>query len=85
MKRCAFQLEGILMVNWREDVEFCYVLFMLISGIVTFFSLDGWTGMIFAGGAVVVLVVFEAIAGFVTFETDWAIGRWDKLGKNRPK
>lgn len=73
------------MVNWREDVEFCYVLFMLISGIVTFFSLYGWTGMIFAGGAVVVLVVCEAIAAFIAFETDWALGRWDKLGKNRPK
>ena len=73
------------MVNWREDVEFCYVLFMLISGIVTFFSLYNQTGMITAGGAVVGLVVFEAIAGFIAFETDWAIGRWDKLGKNQPK
>ena len=41
--------------------------------------------MTFAGGAAAVLVVCEAIAGFIAFETDWAIGRWDKLGKNRPK
>jgi hypothetical protein len=73
------------MVNWREDIEFCYVLFMLVSGIVTFFSLYGWTGMIFAGGADVALVVCEAIAGFIAFETDWAINRWDKLGKTQRK
>ena len=73
------------MVNWREDVEFCYVLTVLIVGIVTFFSLYGWTGMIFAAGADVVLVVCMGIAGLIAFETDWAINRWDKLGKRQPK
>ncbi len=67
------------MVNWREDFEFCYVLAMLIAGIVTFFSLYNWTGMIFAAGADVVLIVCMAVAGFVAFETDWAIARWEKF------
>jgi hypothetical protein len=75
----------MLMVNWREDIEFIYVLIILVSGIVTFFSLYEWTGMIFAGAADAVLIVCEAAAGFIAFETDWAIARWDKLGKNQPK
>ena len=73
------------MVNWREDVEFCYVLFMLISGIVTFFTIYNRAGTVIAAGGTVGLVIFEAIAAFIAFETDWAIRRWDKLGKSQPK
>ncbi len=67
------------MVNWREDFEFCYVLAMLVAGVVTFFSLYNWTGMVFAGAADIVLIVCMALSGYVAFETDWALGRWEKF------
>lgn len=69
------------MVNWREDVEFVYVLFMLVSGIVVFFVLYDRTSIELSGAGVVALVLIEGLIGFVAFETDWAINRWDKLGK----
>jgi len=73
------------MVNWREDVEFCYVMFMLISGIVVFFGIYDRAGTITAAEGTVGLVIFYAIAGFIAFETDWAMREWEKLGKKRPK
>jgi hypothetical protein len=71
----------MLMVNWREDVEFFYVLFMLVSGIVAFFSLYELRGVEFAGVVVVAIVLVEAAIGFVLFESDRAVARWEKLGK----
>lgn len=73
------------MVNWREDVEFFYVLFMLISGIVAFFTLYESEGLLLAGVAVVIVVLVEGAVGFAVFETDRAIANWEKLGKNDPK
>jgi hypothetical protein len=73
------------MVNWREDVEFGYVLFMLVSGIVVFFVLYDRTSIELSGAGVVALVLIEGLIGFVAFETDWAINRWDKLGKKLSK
>jgi TctA family transporter len=73
------------MVNWREDVEFFYVLFMLISGIVAFFTLYESEGLLLAGVAVVIVVLVEGAIGFAVFETDRAIANWEKLGKNDPK
>jgi hypothetical protein len=74
----------MLMVNWREDVEFCYVLFILISAIVVFFSFYDSKGVMFAGGVAVILVVVEAVIGVAAFETDRAISAWEKIGKNEP-
>ncbi len=73
------------MVNWREDVEFIYVLFMLVSGIVVFFVLYDRSGIELAGGGVAGMVVAEGIIGFIVFETDWAVGRWEKLAKRLEK
>ena len=73
------------MVNWREDVEFVYVLFMLVSGIAVFFVLYDRTSIELSGAGVVALVLIEGLIGFVGFETDWAINRWDKLGKKLSK
>jgi hypothetical protein len=72
------------MVNWREDVEFCYVLFILISAIVVFFIFYESKGVVFAGEIAAVLVVVEAIVCVAAFETDWAIKAWEKIGKNEP-
>lgn len=69
------------MVNWREDVEFCYVLFMLISAIVAFFSLYETMGIPIAGVVVAVVVVVEGGIAFAAFESDRAIARWEKLEK----
>ncbi len=74
----------MLMVNWREDAEFIYVLFMLVSGVVAFFILYDRTSIELAGAGTAVAVLIEAAIGFGAFETDWAIARWDKLGKNPP-
>jgi hypothetical protein len=74
----------MLMVNWREDVEFCYVLFILISAIVVFFNFYDSKGVIFASEIAVVLVVVEAVIGVATFETDRAIATWEKIGQNEP-
>jgi len=72
------------MVNWRENVEFCYVLFVLISGVVAFFTLYARTSMIYAGIWVVIIVVIQGVIGAIAFETDWAIAEWEKLGKKKP-
>jgi hypothetical protein len=72
------------MVNWRENVEFCYILFMLISAIVIFFNFYDSQGVMFAGGVAAILVVVEAVIGVATFETDRAIAAWEKIGNNEP-
>ncbi len=71
-----------LMVNWREDVEFCYILFILISAIVIFFVFYESKGVMFAGEVAVAIVVIEAIICLAAFETDWALKAWEKIGKN---
>jgi hypothetical protein len=55
---------------------------MLVSGIAAFFSLYEVQGLQMTGLIVVVIVVVEAIVGFTVFETDFAIERWGKAGKN---
>jgi hypothetical protein len=74
----------MLMVNWREDVEFCYALAILISAIVVFFNFYDSNGLIFAGGVAAILVVIEVVIGVAAFETDRAIATWEKIGKNEP-
>ena len=70
------------MVNWREDVEFCYILFILISAIVVFFIFYDSKGLVFAGEVAVVIVIVEAVICVAVFETDWALNAWEKIGKN---
>jgi hypothetical protein len=73
------------MVNWREDVEFFYALFMLVSAIVIFFYLYDTQGLQFAGIAVGITVLVEAGICFIAFESDRAIANWEKLEKDHPK
>jgi hypothetical protein len=67
------------MVNWRENVEFFYVLFILLSGIGAFFAFYEQSGIQIAGVAVFIVVVIETIIGLAVFETDRAIAKWKKL------
>lgn len=69
------------MVNWRENIEFCYVFIMLIAGIVVFFSLYESRGVEFTGIVVAVMSLILAGVGFAAFESDKAIAKWEKLGK----
>jgi hypothetical protein len=82
-KKAELQLRGrYLMVNWRENIEFCYGLFILISAIVVFFNFYNSKGVIFAGEVAVAITITEIVIGVAAFETDWAINRWEKIGKN---
>ncbi len=72
------------MVNWREDVEFFYVLFILVSAIVLFFYLYDTKGLPIAGIGVAVTVLIEAAIGFAAFESDHAITAWGKIEKEQP-
>ena len=69
------------MVNWREDVEFVYVLFILISTILVFFYLYDTKGLPYASITVAVIVLVEVAIGLAAFESDHAIAGWEKLGK----
>jgi len=71
----------MLMVNWREDVEFFYGLVMVVSLIVAFFRLYPWWGIPTATATVVGIGVVEGIVGFVVFESEPAVERWNKLTK----
>jgi hypothetical protein len=71
------------MVNWREDVEFIYFLSMLISSIVIFFNFYETSSVELAGGIVVAIVLIEGLLGFIAFESNFAIVRWERLEKNK--
>lgn len=71
------------MVNWREDIEFFYVLSMLISSIVVFFYFYDTRGLQFAGIAAFIIVLVEVVIGFASFETDRAMTAWEKIGKDQ--
>jgi hypothetical protein len=73
----------MLMVNWREDVEFIYFLSMLVSSIVVFFNFFETNSIEFAGEIVAVIVLIEALLGLIAFESNFAIARWDRLEKNQ--
>ncbi len=75
---------GRWMVNWREDIEFIYVLAMLVSSILVFFNLYDTRGLQTAGEWVVIIVVVEAVAGLIAFESDFAIARWERAEKSQP-
>ncbi len=72
------------MVNWREDVEFFYVLFMLVSNIGVFFILYNSTSLTLAAVSVVIIVLIEAAIAFAAFESDKAIANWERFGKKEP-
>jgi len=72
------------MVNWREDVEFVYGLFMLISCIVVFFILYDSMGLTLAAVVTVVVVLVEVGIAFAAFESDKAMANWERLGKKEP-
>ncbi len=69
------------MVNWREDIEFVYALFMLVSCIVVFFVLYDSMSLTLAAVATGVIVLVEAAIAFAALESDTAIANWEKLGK----
>ena len=71
------------MVNWREDIEFIYVLSLLVSSIVVFFHYYESVGLQFAGEVVFVIVLVAALVGLIVFESNFAISRWEKLEKNQ--
>ncbi len=72
------------MVNWREDIEFIYVLSMLVSSIIVFFELYNLYGLQLAAEVVVGAVLLEVLVGAFAFESPYAIHRWEKLEKNQP-
>jgi hypothetical protein len=78
-------MREILMVNWRENVEFCYALFVLISAISIFFFFYEPNGLPYASSVVALVVFVEILFGLAAFETDWAIAKWEKFeaGQNQ--
>jgi hypothetical protein len=73
------------MVNWREDIEFIYVLIMLVSSIVVFFTIYDFAGLTVAAVVVAVLLMAEIGVAFVAFETQGAIKSWEKIEKKNDK
>jgi hypothetical protein len=73
------------MVNWREDVEFIYVLAILVSAIVVFFYMYDFAGLPTSAGVAIGVVVVLALIGAAAFETDRAIATWEKLFKEEKK
>jgi hypothetical protein len=71
----------MLMVNWREDVEFFYVLAMIVSLVIVFFNLYPSWGIPTAAATTAVIGVIEAIIGFAAFESERAVEKWSKLTK----
>jgi hypothetical protein len=70
------------MVNWREDIEFCYALAILISGILIFFGFYDSRGLQYAGELSGGIVAVMIIVGVGVFETDRARAIWDRLEKS---
>jgi hypothetical protein len=71
----------MLMVNWREDVEFFYFLIMTVSIVMVFFNLYPLWGIPTAAVTTAVVGVIEAIIGFAAFESERAVEKWNKLTK----
>jgi hypothetical protein len=71
----------MLMVNWREDVEFFYVLLMIVSLVIVFFNLYPSWGIPTAAATTAAIGVIEAIIGFAAFESERAVEKWSKLTK----
>ncbi len=71
------------MVNWREDVEFIYVLIMLVSSIVVFFVIYQAGSMALAAVTVAIALVVEGIILYAAFESPKAIVSWEKLEKKK--
>jgi hypothetical protein len=69
------------LVNWRENIEFFYVLGMLISNIVIFFTLYDNYGLMVSSLAVAAIILIEAEIAYSAFETEKAIARWEKIGR----
>ena len=69
------------MVNWREDVEFFYGLFMVVSLFIAFNSLYPLWGIATAAATVVTIGAVEAVVGFAVFESERAVEKWNKLTK----
>jgi uncharacterized membrane protein YhaH (DUF805 family) len=72
----------MLMVNWKEDVEFFYCLFVLVSLIIAFFAAYPLVGVELAAVIVVILGLVEGIIGFAVFESEPALNRWAKMSKS---
>ncbi len=73
------------MVKWREDVEFIYVLIMLISSIVVFFTIYDSAGLTVSAVVVAILLFAEIGVAFLAFETEGATKSWDRLEKKNEK
>ena len=69
------------MVNWREDLEFVYALFVLVSIIVIFFTLYDSSGLVLASLVGVVVGFAEIMFATVAFESERARTNWENLGK----
>jgi hypothetical protein len=70
------------MVNWREDVEFCYALAILVSAILIFFGFYDSRGLQYAGELAGGIVAVLIIVGVGVFETDRARDVWERLEKS---
>ena len=76
---------GVATVNWREDVEFIYVLCILVSGVILFFHFYNNMGLSTAGTIMVGIVLVELVAAYLAFETDRAISNWEKIERGTPE
>ena len=73
------------MANLRENVEFFYGLAVVISIVVVFFRLYPVWGLTMEIGVTVAVGVVEAVIGFVAFESEEAIERWNRMSKKQPE
>jgi|WetSurMetagenome_2_1015567.scaffolds.fasta_scaffold35849_3 hypothetical protein len=73
------------MVKWREDIEFIYILIMLVSSIVVFFTIYDFAGFTVGAVVVAVLLIAEIGVAFVAFETEAATKSWERLEKKNDK
>ena len=69
------------MVNWKENVEFIYAMFMLVSLVIAYFNVYPLIGVQIGAGITVVIGVIEGIVGFVLFESGRAQKKWGKMGQ----
>ena len=74
--------ELVSVVNWKEDFEFLYCLFMLVSLIAIFFSLYDSLGAQSSAIALVMVGLVEAVFGFFLFGSSLTSRLWNKLGKS---
>jgi hypothetical protein len=73
------------MVKWREDIEFIYVLIMLVSSIVVFFTVYDFAGLTVGAVVVAILLFAEIGIAFLAFETEGATRSWERLEKKNDK